>query len=238
MTVTIAGARPGDLLALVEINRLAYCRETTAQFAFKDWPDETNMTEFFKARLAERFEHSGTQVFKAVDTATNTILGFVCLTLEKGNEAGNGSQRPATEMTPTAKVMQQLPPYMDHEFVLKTGTEIEAMKSRMGDGEHYCELLYDFPSHGFSDTLADVSAFAVEPRSQGKGIGSQLLKHCLDIADQASLQTWLISFPGSHSLYLRFGFRDMDHRDTDLGAWDRGKLRGYGLYRQYAMVRG
>lgn len=90
----------------------------------------------------------------------------------------------------------------------------------------------------FSDILADVSAFAVEPRSQGKGIGSRLLKHCLDIADHASLQTRLISFPGSHSLYLRFGFRDIEYRDTDLGAWDRGKLRGYGLYRQYAMVRG
>lgn len=238
MAVTITRARCDDLPALVEINRLAYCRETTAQFAFKDWPDETNMSEFFNARLAEHFEHSGTQVFKAVDTAINTILGFVCLTLEKGNEAGNRYQKPATEVTPTAKIMQQLPPYMDHEFVLKTGAEIEAMKSRMGDGEHYCECLHDFSSHVFSDTLADVSAFAVQPRSQGKGIGSQLLKHCLDIADKASLQTRLISFPGSHSLYLRFGFRDIDHRDTDLGAWDRGKLRGYGLYRQYAMVRG
>lgn len=238
MSVTIARTRSDDLPALVEINRLAYCRETTAQFAFKDWPDETNMSEFFKARLAERFEHPSTQVFKAVDTATNTILGFVCLTLEEGNEARNGSQKPAMEMTPTAKVMQQLPPYMDHEFVLKTGAEIEEMKSHMGGGEHYCECLHDFSSHGCSDTLTDVSAFAVEPRSQGKGIGSQLLKHCLDIADQASLQTRLISFPGSHSLYLRFGFRDIDYRDTDLGAWDRGKLRGYGLYRQYAMVRG
>lgn len=91
---------------------------------------------------------------------------------------------------------------------------------------------------GDSNPFAYVSAFAVEPRSQGKGIGSQLLKTCLDIADRASLPTWLISFPGSHSLYLRFGFKDVDHRDTDLGAWDKGRLRGYGVYRQYAMVRG
>lgn len=149
MAVTITRAQRDDLPAMVEINRLAYCRETTAQFAFKDWPDETNMSGFFKARLSERFGHTDTQVFKAVDTATNMILGFVCLTLEKGNEAGNGSQKAATELTPTAKVMQQLPPYMDHEFVLKTGAEIEEMKSRMGDGEHYCECLHGFSSHGF-----------------------------------------------------------------------------------------
>jgi len=99
------------------------------------------MFDFFKARLAERFGHPDTQVFKAVDTATSTISGFVCLTLEKGNEAGIGSQKPAPKMTPTATVMQQLPSYMDHEFVLKTGAEIEEMKRLMGDGEHYCKCL-------------------------------------------------------------------------------------------------
>lgn len=39
MTVTIARACPEDLPALAEINRLAYFRETVAQFAFKDWQD-------------------------------------------------------------------------------------------------------------------------------------------------------------------------------------------------------
>lgn len=75
MAITIIRARMDNLPALAEINRLAYCRETTAMFAFKDWPDDANMLEFLKARLAERFENSGTQVFKAVDTATSTIWG-------------------------------------------------------------------------------------------------------------------------------------------------------------------
>ncbi|KAG6364632.1 hypothetical protein INS49_006235 [Diaporthe citri] len=121
MAVTITTAHPDDLPALAEINRLAYCRETTAQFAFKDWPDDASMLEFFKARLAERFENSGTQVFKAVDPATSTILGFVCLTLEQDKEAGIESQEPALKITPTAKIMQQLPPYLNHEFVLRAG---------------------------------------------------------------------------------------------------------------------
>lgn len=140
MAIAIIGARPDDLPALAEINRLAYCRETTAIFAFKDWPDEANMLEFFKARLAGRFENSGTQVFKAVDTATSTILGFVCLTLEKDKEAGIESQEPALTITPTAKIMQQLPPYLNHEFVLESGAEVEEMKGLMGGGEHYCKL--------------------------------------------------------------------------------------------------
>lgn len=146
MAVTIAKASLDDLPALAEINRLAYCRETIAQFAFKDWPDDKNMFEFFKARLAERFDHPATQVFKAVDTATSTISGFICLTLEKGKEVGVGAQKPATDMTPTAKIMQQLPPYMNHKFVLESGAEIEKMKSLMGgEKEHYCKCLAGFP---------------------------------------------------------------------------------------------
>lgn len=72
---------------------------------------------------------------------------------------------------------------------------------------------------------------------QNEGIGSQLLQHCLGIADDAALPSWLISFPGSHGLYLRFGFEDVDNRDVDLNAWDDHKMRGFGVYRQYAMVR-
>jgi predicted N-acetyltransferase YhbS len=83
----------------------------------------------------------------------------------------------------------------------------------------------------------DLSSFAVPLEHQNKGIGSQLLRHCLEIADKAALPTWLISFPGSHSLYLRFGFVDMDHRDVDLNAWDKNRMRGFGIYRQYAMRR-
>ena len=72
---------------------------------------------------------------------------------------------------------------------------------------------------------------------QRKGIGSQMLRHCLDISDKAGLPTWLISFPGSHGLYLRFGFQDVEHIDTDLNEWDHFRFRGFGIYRSYAMLR-
>lgn len=194
MTVTIARACPEDLPALAEINRLKYCRETVVQFAFENWPDEKNMFKFFKARLSKRFEHAATQVFKAIDTGTNTISGFNCLSLEKGNEAAVGAQKPATDLTPTAKIIQQLPPYMDHEFVLKSGAEIEEMKGLMRGGEHDCKSSHYWLFDQDSDLFTNVSAFAVESRSQGKGIGSQLLKTCLDVAYQASLQIWLTRF--------------------------------------------
>ena len=71
---------------------------------------------------------------------------------------------------------------------------------------------------GADDGIPDLSAFAVAPEFQRRGIGTRLLRHCLDIADRARLPAWLTSLPGSYGLYLRLGFRDIDHRDADLNA--------------------
>ncbi|KAJ4416988.1 hypothetical protein N0V82_006437 [Gnomoniopsis sp. IMI 355080] len=145
MASSITQARLDDLPALAEINRAAYYRETIAQFAFKDWPDKENMFEFFKARLAERFSHTNSQVFKATDTTTGAVSGFICLTLEGAGkeQVGVAAQEPSPGATPTAKVMQQLPSYFNREFVVKTGAEVEQMKSLMDGEEHYCKRLHE-----------------------------------------------------------------------------------------------
>jgi GNAT superfamily N-acetyltransferase len=83
----------------------------------------------------------------------------------------------------------------------------------------------------------DLNAFAVEPKYQGHGIGSQKLEHALQLADKAGIRTWLTAFPASHSLYLRHGFKDVDYRDIDMSKFARWKLTGYGIHRSYAMVR-
>ena len=53
METTIARAVLTDLPVLAEINRLAYLRETVAQFAFINWPDEAHMLNFFMTRVEE-----------------------------------------------------------------------------------------------------------------------------------------------------------------------------------------
>jgi N-acetylglutamate synthase-like GNAT family acetyltransferase len=78
---------------------------------------------------------------------------------------------------------------------------------------------------------------AVTPKSQGKGIGDKLLRHCFESADRDGLPTWLSAFPGSRDFYLKIGFIVVDHADLDLNEWDKFRYRGYGIYRSYAMVR-
>jgi len=229
MAVKIERANLDDLPALAEINRLSYMGETISMFAFKDWPDEKNMREFFMARLRIRFDTTGTQVFKATDARTSKIVGFVCWTLEQGETADAKLDKPlAASKTPTASLVQveQMPPFLHRDFVIKTGAEVEELREFMKGEKHYCKFssccshmhpLATTQLERCSRTITlDISAFAVEPGFQGQGIGSELLKYCFQMSDQEGLRTWLISFPGFHSLYLRFSFTDLDYGDIDL----------------------
>ncbi|TRX89945.1 hypothetical protein FHL15_009217 [Xylaria flabelliformis] len=243
MAFTIALASREDLPALAEVNRSAYSQELPSRFAHKNWTDVNSMFHFFKARLAARFDHVGTQVFKAFEPDSGKIAGFACWTHETAAASNNEVDR----RTPTGTMIQKMPPTVNVEFMKTVGAEIEQLREHMKGEEHYCRFNTTSSDLGFTEqgvinhvaltTYLDLSAFAVDLGQQNKGIGSQLLKHCLQIADDAALPSWLISFPGSHDLYLRFGFCDVDHRDVDLNAWDKNKMRGYGVYRQYAMVR-
>lgn len=75
-----------------------------------------------------------------------------------------------------------------------------------------------------------LTSFAVHPKHQGRGLGSQLLQRCAEIADAAGLPTYLNAFPGAHSLYGKFGFADIGHFDVDLNEYGV-KFRGFGIYR-------
>ncbi|KAI1360619.1 acyl-CoA N-acyltransferase [Xylaria arbuscula] len=130
---------------------------------------------------------------------TGKVVGFACWTHEIASDE--------VDPTPMATIVSKMPPTVNVEFMKTVGPEFEQLREHMKGEERYY-----------------LSSFAVELSQQNKGIGSQLLNHCLQIVDDAALPTWLISFPRSHDLYVRFRFCD-------------NRMRVYGVYRQYAMVR-
>ncbi|KAI0535222.1 acyl-CoA N-acyltransferase [Xylaria digitata] len=202
--------REKDLPFLAEINRRTFLQELPSHFAYKPSLDTGHqLAAFFQDRLVGRLSQPNARMFKAIDRDTNQIYGFACW--RRVNKEGE----PPAPATAKATTSPQLPPFMNAEFTVATGAEVKQLE----------------------DHMKDLTAFAVDPDHQNKGIGSQLLKHCIRIADEAGLPSWLVAFPGSHSLYLRHGFVDIDHRDNDLNAWDNNRCRGYGTYRAYACLR-
>lgn len=84
---------------------------------------------------------------------------------------------------------------------------------------------------------ADGGTSAVHPAQQGKGVGDKLWQCVFDLVDRDQLPLFIIALPGLRSTYLRKGFKDVDHCDFDLNAIDKFRYRGFGTYRQYAMLR-
>lgn len=87
-----------------------------------------------------------------------------------------------------------------------------------------------------SDRFLAVKSLSILPQYQGKGIGSYILRHCMERADKAGLATHLTAFPSAHSLYLRFGFEEVERIDLDLNAAGPPN-RGFGIYRMSSMLR-
>ncbi|ORX41291.1 hypothetical protein BD324DRAFT_648165 [Kockovaella imperatae] len=115
-----------------------------------------------------------------------------------------------------------LPDYLNAEMMLSTRDGIMPMMNAIAkSGKHYY-----------------ISAFAVRPESQGQGIGSNLIDHCIKVVekDPSKIPIWLIALPSSHHLCLTHGFVDKDHCDMDLDKYD-AQRRQLGVYRQWAMRR-
>lgn len=87
-----------------------------------------------------------------------------------------------------------------------------------------------------SDSKVELNSCATLPSHQGKGIGSMLIRYCIDKADEAGLPTHLNSFPKARNLYARFGFVEKVTFDLDLNEFGI-RNRGYGIYWSYGMVR-
>ncbi|KAI0146877.1 acyl-CoA N-acyltransferase [Xylariaceae sp. FL1272] len=214
----IPADRSKDIPRLAEINRRTFLQELHSSISYKPSADEGGhgLLAFFEYRLEGRWDQPHTEVFKAVDEEQGDILGFVIWQREYVNDTPPDRKSvPVVQRAP-----QPLPAFMNADFLVATGADVSELKNHMKDEDHFY-----------------VNSFAVDTDHQNQGIGKQVLEYCLQIADEAGRSTWLVAFPGSHSLDLRHGFVDVDHKDTDLNAWDGNKKRGYGIYRASAMVR-
>lgn len=63
------------------------------------------------------------------------------------------------------------------------------------------------------------------------------MRHCKAIADDAQLPTYLTAFPSVHDFHVRFRYENRKSFDVDLNEWSKKEMTGFGIYRNYGMVR-
>jgi len=88
------------------------------------------------------------------------------------------------------------------------------------------------------DNLAEVKALAVEEKYQGRGIGKQLLKACLEVARELDIRR-LFTLTIRTGFFEHFGFRHVDKENLPHKVWTECVRCVYFPERciEYAMVK-
>jgi len=75
----------------------------------------------------------------------------------------------------------------------------------------------------------------VLPDHRRKGLGSKLVKMCIEKAKSEALPLVVLSEPEAHGFCLKLGFEDTQQADIDLRKW-APELSGFGMFRVWGMV--
>jgi hypothetical protein len=62
------------------------------------------------------------------------------------------------------------------------------------------------------------------------------MKWGLERVDAKGIASSVVSTPNAKDFYVKFGFAELSHADLDI-AKVRGDFQGFGLWRQYGMLR-
>jgi ribosomal protein S18 acetylase RimI-like enzyme len=81
---------------------------------------------------------------------------------------------------------------------------------------------------------SDLEMVAADPKYQGKGAGSLMLRWGTGKADQEHLEAYLEASPEAVRLYERFGFREADRTDTFI---ENERVKPGVWYRNLYMLR-
>jgi GNAT superfamily N-acetyltransferase len=67
--------------------------------------------------------------------------------------------------------------------------------------------------------MTGLDLLLTDPKHQGRGAGSLLIKWGVRLADELKINAYLESSPMAHRLYAKHGFQDIDEMVFDIAAW-------------------
>ena len=76
----------------------------------------------------------------------------------------------------------------------------------------------------------------VDPSTKQRGLGTLLMEWGLERVDAKGMASSVVSTPNAKDFYAKFGFAEISHADLDM-AKIRGDFLGFGVWRQYGMLR-
>ena len=209
MTVTILPATVSDARALTSTGLQAFSTDPLNK-ALENYSalDPTQRNEYLQWRTErnlDRMTGPGKSWFKAVDSATEDLVGYVGMLAPKKTRPGSESSTDEWHASAPANTDLEL-------FAVFVG-KLEEMQEKLmgGRDDYWCKFRRGMMFGGLANALtAVVSSMAVHPDYQGQGIAKRLLLRGLELADEAGEDVYLESTPGAKGLYLRVGFEVLE----------------------------
>lgn len=195
MPLEVRPCVPADFTRAAEVERAAFADNPFTDLLFPG-PFPEGALEFRSQEIAKQFEEDPTtRWLKVVDTDLSSDEGGDGIAFAKWNVY--------EDHAPGARPMREFGPGCNAEACKLVFGGLAAQRERiLGERRSiYLHILVTDPAHG------------------RRGAAGKLLAWGIDEAKQHKLPLYVESSVEGHELYKRYGFKDIEVRETDLSQW-------------------
>ncbi|RDW62086.1 hypothetical protein BP6252_11519 [Coleophoma cylindrospora] len=206
---------------------------TINRVLWKDWPNEAAQRANYTNAVEGAFKDPLSETFKVVDDESGEILGHVVLSRKV--PVGGDVKNTGTDDEGEGSQDEKVPKGLNLEVAGEVGEAVKEIDKEFL-GEDRFGLYISHATSGISaNQLIEVTHLFVVMPHRKRGIGSQLVKLCIDKAQAEKFPLVVFSEPEVHGFFLGLGFEDTKHVDIDLRKW-APEYCGFGMFRIWGMV--
>ncbi|KAH7122665.1 acyl-CoA N-acyltransferase [Dendryphion nanum] len=197
MSITVKEVMDSDLPRACEIEVAAYAGNSVSPILFPGPFPPDSLEQRVKRLARERNEDRTTSYIKAIDEKTGDIIGFASWHLYE-----------TPKIAATAAASRRL--------TIGPGANKEACEAFFGGMAQRRDLIMKGKAFVYLHMLHS------DPKHQGRGAGSALMRWGLERADSHNLPTFLESSPDAHTFYKKHGFVDEEVFTFDMSPYGGG----------------
>lgn len=221
-TFTISKASLQDAERFAEIGTRSFDTDTHSQMKIMaQRPGDFYEGNVMGAR--QYLESPRVIVFKATDDSDGTIVGHASWSF-RGIEIDAAAAEGEVVKPIEGKTQIQHRGEADEE--IPGGARVKELDAMTG--KHLQDNLDSKLTEGCKAIVT--CGLSVDPRYQGRGIGSQLMKWATDQADEHGAFMWVHSSESGWPFYAKHGFEETDTLTIDLDEWAVGPPPKDGLF--------
>ncbi|KAJ5538672.1 hypothetical protein N7494_008151 [Penicillium frequentans] len=199
-----------DLPALGKFIHSAKVSLSINRLIFLDWPNEKLQSESYYQAVQSGYANPAARCFKAVDNATEEIIGYIVLGRKKPEESENTDREVEAEGS--------IPDGLNPPLLAEVNNATRRIAKEVEE-THRLDVIY----------------MCVKPSVQRHGVGSKLVQLGFDRAKAERIPLAVCAEAPSIPFFDKLEFKETVHVDIDLRQYATANS-GFGVFRLAGMV--